>query len=64
MGRLAQAYAFAATCGGIVALAAQTKPEDAMSNLGAWVKWLGLGDASLPANADTLATIAGLAVML
>jgi LPXTG-motif cell wall-anchored protein len=52
------------TVGGIVTIAAQTKPDDAISNLGAWAKIVGIDGAVIPAGVDTWATIFGVAMML
>lgn len=50
--------------GGVLTLAAQTKPEDAISNLGAWAGRIGLRDLPLPANIDMWATIIGILMMV
>src|SRR5258708_14154130 len=52
--------------GTLVVAAAQTKPEDAASNIAGWLKWVGVDripDALASAQADTWATAVGLLIV-
>jgi hypothetical protein len=64
MGRITKITAAFGAFGAAMTVAAQTKPEDAISNLGAWSKWLGLDGVGLPADIDIWVTSFGVLLMV
>ena len=64
MGRLKKVWGALAVLGAAMASAAQTKPEDAITNLTAWARFLGITGVAPSPSMDTAVTLAGLVLFL